>query len=195
MRCGRPAPNQCPRGATRHEWFSTGRLSHPWGRGYILEISGDGWGQAPRSRVGWGQQGTSGREMSWVCSPTGWPRGAGEQLFVKDPSLKWNFVLRRNRTYFFFFFCRLLMCNAFLFLFFGKQPLCKPREDYTLFCLELSQELFTFTEIRSCQPAGLTTSPHTPRPSALLLCPHGPILESTFPSLPRFDPPARAHLF
>lgn len=87
------------------------------------------------------------------------------------------------------------MCSAFLFLFFGKQPLCKPREDYTLFCLELSQELFTFTEIRSCQPAGLTFSLYTPRPSALLLCPHGPTLESTFPSLPRFNPPAKAHLF
>lgn len=94
------------------------------------------------------------------------------------------------------FFCRLLICSVFRFCFLGKQPLCKPREDYTLFCLEPSQELFTSTEIWPCQPTGLTFSLNTPRLNALLLCPHGSFYFGIhFLPLPRFNPSAKSHLF
>ena len=86
-------------------------------------------------------------EVPWVPSSTrhSWGR-VGKNLFISYLSLVKNSCLAYKQN---IFFCRVLIYADF---FWGKQPLCKQREDYTLFHLELPQELFPLNEIRSRQP-------------------------------------------
>lgn len=65
-----------------------------------------------------------------------------------------------------FFFLQGIHIHGFFF-FFWKQLLCKPREDYTLLCLEPSQELLALIEIWSRQPPGSPLNTSEPKCSTL----------------------------